>query len=202
MFDRWMVFIMQATSAKERVLIAAEELFHGRGYNAVSMRDIAEALEMRQASLYYHVPDGKEQLFVEVTERSLNRNLAGLNEAIAHAEPNIAAQLKAAAQWFASQMPMKLLSMLETDMPSISMANSQKLTYLAYQSMFVPIARLFHEAIERGEINQMDTNRLSGYFLSLMDGVSYSATAGFAQEPVDKLIDDMIDVLLNGARPR
>ena len=192
----------QATSAKERVLIAAEELFHDRGYNAVSMRDIAEVLEMRQASLYYHVPDGKEQLFVEVTERSLHRNLEGLNEAIIHAEPNVAAQLKAAAQWFASQMPMKLLSMLETDMPSISIENSQKLTFLAYQSMFMPIARLFQGAMERGEVRQMDPNSLSGYFLSLMDGVSYSATAGFAQEPIGELIDDMIDVLLNGAYSR
>lgn len=192
----------RATSAKERVLIAAEELFHNRGYNAVSMRDIAEALEMRQASLYYHVPDGKEQLFVEVTERSLHRNLEGLNEAIAGAEPYVAAQLKAAAQWFASQMPMKLLSMLETDMPSISMDNSQKLTFLAYQSMFMPIARLFQGAMERDEVRQMDPNGLSGYFLSLMDGVSYSATAGFAQEPIGELIDDMIDVLLNGACPR
>jgi AcrR family transcriptional regulator len=192
----------QATSAKERVLIAAEKLFHDRGYNAVSMRDIADALEMRQASLYYHVPDGKEQLFVEVTERSLHRNLAGLNEAITHAEPNVAAQLKAAAQWFASQMPMKLLSMLETDMPSISPENAQKLTFLAYQSMFMPIARLFQKAIEQGEVRQMDPNALSGYFLSLMDGVSYSATAGFASDPIEQLIDDMIDVLLNGAYRR
>lgn len=194
--------MIEATSAKDRVLIAAEELFHARGYNAVSMRDIADALEMRQASLYYHVPDGKEQLFVEVTERSLHRNLEGLNKSIAKAEADVKSQLNAAAQWFASQMPMKLLSMLETDMPSISAENAQKLTFLAYQSMFVPIARLFQTAIERGEVRNIDPNRLSGHFLSLMDGVSYSATAGFAVDPIDKLIDDMIDLLLNGAYPR
>jgi AcrR family transcriptional regulator len=192
----------EATSAKERVLNIAEELFHERGYNAVSMRDIADALEMRQASLYYHVPDGKEQLFVEVTERGLNRHSDGLTEAIANAEPNVAVQLEAAAQWFADHMPMKLLSMLESDMPAISPNNSQKLTFMAYQSMFVPIARLFQAAMERGEVRNMDPNRLAGHFLSLMDGLSYAATAGFAQDPMPKLITDMIDILLNGAYPR
>lgn len=192
----------QAISAKERVLITAEELFHERGYNAVSMRDIAEALDMRQASLYYHVPDGKEQLFVEVTERGLQRHQGGLDEAIRIAQPAIAAQLKAAAHWFASHLPMKLLSMLETDMPSISAQNSQKLIFMAYQAMFVPIIHIFQEAMERGEVRQMDPTRLAGHFLSMMDGVSYTATAGHTDEPMDKMIDDMIDVLLNGAYPR
>ena len=194
--------MIETANARERVLSVAEELFHERGYNAVSMRDIADALEMRQASLYYHVPDGKEQLFVEVTERGLERHQTGLAQVIAEAEPNIAAQLTVAAQWFGSHMPMKLLSMLETDMPAISSENSQKLVYMAYQAMFMPIARLFQQAMDRGEVRQMDPNRLAGHFLSLMDGISYSATAGFAVEPIDRLIDDMIDVLLNGAYPR
>lgn len=192
----------EVVSPRERVLSIAEELFHKRGYNAVSMRDIAEALEMRQASLYYHVPDGKEQLFVEVTERGLHRHQEGLDGAITKAEPTIEAQLKAAAQWFASHMPMKLLSMLETDMPAISAENSQKLVYMAYEAMFLPIARLFRAAIERGEVRPMDPNQLSGHFLSLMDGVSYTSTAGHTLEPVDHLIDDMIDIFLNGAYPR
>ncbi|MCB9419146.1 MAG: TetR/AcrR family transcriptional regulator [Ardenticatenaceae bacterium] len=194
--------MIEATSAKERVLNVAEELFHERGYTAVSMRDIADALEMRQASLYYHVPDGKEQLFVEVTERGLHRHQDGLAEAIQKAEPKIETQLKAAANWFASHMPMKLLSMLETDMLAISAENSQKLVYMAYEAMFMPIANLFAEAMDRGEVRRMDPNRLSGHFLALMDGVSYTSTAGHALEPIDQLVDDMIDVFLYGAYPR
>jgi len=91
---------------------------------------------------------------------------------------------------------------LETDMPAISAENSQKLVYMAYEAMFMPLARLFQAAIERGEVRQMDPNQLAGHFLSLMDGVSYSVTAGFATEPVDQVIRDMIDVFLNGAYPR
>jgi hypothetical protein len=132
----------------------------------------------------------------------LHRHQDGLAEAIRGAEPRIAAQLKAAGHWFASHMPMKLLSMLETDMPAISPENSQKLVFMAYEAMFSPIARLFAAASERGEVRPIDPNKLAGHFLSLMDGVSYSVTAGFAVEPIDQLLEDMIDVFLNGIYPR
>ena len=58
---------MQTQSdARQRVLDTAEALFLARGYSAVTLRDIADALAIKQASLYYHFPEGKEQLFVAV----------------------------------------------------------------------------------------------------------------------------------------
>jgi len=190
----------ETLDARERVLEVAEQLFHERGYNAVSMRDIAEALDMRQASLYYHVPNGKEQLFVEITQRGLIRHRQGLEEMIAGAEPNIEAQLLAAAHWLSDHAPIKLLSMLETDMPAISREGSQKLTYLAFQCFFVPLTRLFGRAIEAGELRPFDPNQLAGHFLSMMDGISYTTTAGHTQVPMDQLAKEMVDILLNGVR--
>jgi AcrR family transcriptional regulator len=191
---------MGFSKARERVLDTAEELFHKRGFNAVSMRDIADALEMRQASLYYHVPDGKEQLFVEITERGLRRHRIGLDEVIAEAKPGIESQLAAASKWLVDHAPIRLMSMLETDMPAISHENAQQLTYMAFQSFFSPITELFQKAIEKGEIRRFDPNQLAGHFLSMMDGISYTTTAGHAPAPMNKLAEDMIDLLLNGLR--
>lgn len=191
---------MQNTKAREHVLNTAERLFHEHGYKAVSMRDIADALEIRQASLYYHVPNGKEQLFVEITERALKRHHQGLDEIISQAEPDLEAQLLAASKWLADHAPLKLLSMLETDMPAISHENAQKLTYLAFQSFFTPIAKLFKQAIENGEVRSFDPNQLAGHFLSMMDGISYTTTAGHTPIPMSKLAEEMIDILLNGIR--
>jgi AcrR family transcriptional regulator len=186
--------------ARERVLNTAEQLFHERGYNAVSMRDVADALEMRQASLYYHVPNGKEQLFVEITERGLQRHRKGLDEIIAEAEPDIESQLTAASKWLVDHAPLKLLSMLETDMPAISPENAQKLTYMAFQCFFSPITKLFEKAMKKGEIRNFDPNQLAGHFLSMMDGISYTTTAGHTPIPMSKLAEEMIDILLNGIR--
>ncbi len=191
---------MSQHEARERVLETAERLFHEHGYNAVSMRDIADALQIRQASLYYHVPNGKEQLFVEITERGLRRHRKGLDEIIARAEPEIEAQLRAASQWLADHAPIKLLSMLESDMPVISDDNAQKLTYMAFQCFFTPITDLFEKAIEKGEIRPFDPNQLAGHFLSMMDGISYTTTAGHTPIPMEQLAEEMIDILLNGVR--
>jgi AcrR family transcriptional regulator len=193
---------MESNEARERVLNTAEQLFHERGYNAVSMRDIAEALNMRQASLYYHVPDGKEQLFVEITERGLRRHRKGLDEIIARAEPRIEAQLEAASQWLVDHAPIKLLSMLETDMPAISRDGAAKLTRMAYESFFTPITNIFDAAIEKGEIRAIDPNQLAGHFLSMMDGISYVTTASFTPAPMSELAQEMIDILLNGLRTK
>src|SRR5688500_2573667 len=123
------------TEARERVLDAAEQLFAQRGYAAVTLRDIGAAVGIRHASLYHHAPGGKEALFVEVTERHLERHRAGLVSVIAAAEPDLRAQLHAAAGWLLSQPPMDLIRMTYSDMPAIAEAHAERLSWLAYGAM-------------------------------------------------------------------
>lgn len=49
------------TSRKEEILQVAAGLFRERGYSAVSMRDIASALDIKAASLYNHI-SGKQEI--------------------------------------------------------------------------------------------------------------------------------------------
>ncbi len=87
-----------SSSGRDRVLDEAGRLFRKRGYNAVTMRDIAVEVGIRQASLYYHFPS-KEQLFVAVTERVFEHHRIGLQQAIQNAETNLRSQLQASARW-------------------------------------------------------------------------------------------------------
>ena len=48
---------------RERILAHAAHLFAIRGFDGVSMRDVAAAVSLTQAALYYHFPD-KEQLYL------------------------------------------------------------------------------------------------------------------------------------------
>lgn len=52
--------IMKLTRKKEIIQVASQ-LFKERGYNAVSMRDIAQAMDMKAASLYNHIA-GKQEI--------------------------------------------------------------------------------------------------------------------------------------------
>jgi AcrR family transcriptional regulator len=60
---------------REEILDAAAELFTSRGYAATSTRMIAEAVGIRQASLYYHVAS-KEELLEELLAGTVQPSLA------------------------------------------------------------------------------------------------------------------------------
>jgi len=110
----------KTSDARERVLDVAERLFHERGYKAVTMRDIADRLDIRQASLYYHAPGGKEELYAMVLERSMERHRQGLEAALMEAGPDLSDQLQAAAKWLLSQPPIHLSRILTSDLPTLS----------------------------------------------------------------------------------
>ena len=53
-------------TTREQILGTALELFRSQGYDATSLRQIAERLGLTKAALYYHFP-AKEHLVVELT---------------------------------------------------------------------------------------------------------------------------------------
>ncbi|NYI81241.1 TetR/AcrR family transcriptional regulator [Nocardioides panzhihuensis] len=55
---------------REQILHAAARLFVGRGFAATSTREIADAVGIRQASLYYHFAN-KDEILAELLERSV-----------------------------------------------------------------------------------------------------------------------------------
>lgn len=181
-----------------RVLETAETLFHQRGYNAVSMRDIANALGIKQASLYYHIPGGKEELYVEVMTRNFERHGNGLRQIIASAEINLRTQLKAAATWFVEHAPLGLLGMMQTDMPELSEASQTQLRESLIQQIWQPIHTCFLSAKARGEANDVRAENLTGAFLALMDGVTHAGTNGFLAGGMGESADYLIDILMDG----
>jgi len=58
------------TSPRDQILRKAAALFVEQGFGATSTRAIAEAVGMRQASLYYHFA-GKDEILVELLETSV-----------------------------------------------------------------------------------------------------------------------------------
>lgn len=55
-------------SRKQEIIQIASRLFKERGYNAVSMRDIAHAMDIKAASLYNHISGKQEILSTLVLE--------------------------------------------------------------------------------------------------------------------------------------
>ncbi len=189
------------SNARERVLIAAETLFRQRGYNTVTMRDIAEEVGIRQASLYYHFPT-KEQLFITVTEQVFERHREGLQQALTEAESDLRGQLQAASRWFISQPPLNFLSLMQSDMPALSEEQTQRLSLIFRQCIFDPIRNAFLAAQEQHQIRTVKPNILAGFFLLLvMDGINYASTLPDTS-PKDVMASEIVSVLLDGLQPQ
>lgn len=52
---------MKPSSRKEEIIFQASQLFKEKGYSAVTMRDIAQLMGMKAASLYNHI-EGKQEI--------------------------------------------------------------------------------------------------------------------------------------------
>ena len=64
------------------IIKAAEELFLAKGYKGVSMKDVADAVQVTPAALYYHFPQGKEDLFLSMLQTIFEEWSAGIHQAI------------------------------------------------------------------------------------------------------------------------
>jgi TetR/AcrR family transcriptional regulator, cholesterol catabolism regulator len=184
------------SDGRDRILDVAELLFQDRGYAAVSMRDIAEATGVRQASLYYHFPS-KEQLFVSVRERGFERHRVGLQNAFERADKELRSQLQAAADWFLSQPPIKFLGMMQSDMPSLSQEAEQHLARVSFQSTVEPIVQIFIVAQANGKIRNVQPRLLTGFFLSVLESIPFVYKPGKTATK-EEMTREMISVLLEG----
>lgn len=189
----------EMSDAKQRVLDVAEALFMRRGYNAVTLRDIAHELTMRQASLYYHFPEGKEQIYVAVAERAFERHRIGLEEAIDAAGADLTTQLRAVAAWFEAQPRMNLSSIMHSDLPALSEESAVNLGRVAYFSLFEPLQKAFMASHLRGETRAVNPTVLAGMVLAVIDGMAFSGRRPDSPSN-DEMMDNVISVMLDGLR--
>src|SRR5215472_5554681 len=70
-----------------QILTNAAELFLAKGYKGVSMKELAEAVEVTSAALYYHFPKGKEDLFTTMLQTVfVDEGVAGIEQTLAAAQ--------------------------------------------------------------------------------------------------------------------
>jgi TetR/AcrR family transcriptional regulator, cholesterol catabolism regulator len=71
-----------AVNRREDILAAAAELFHRKGFEGATMRDIASAVNMLSGSVFYHF-SSKEELFFAVYESGIAQISQAVQDAIA-----------------------------------------------------------------------------------------------------------------------
>ena len=187
------------SDARERVLDVAEKLFVEKGYAPVKLKHIADTLQMKQSSLYYYAPKGKEELFVLVMERSFTRHQAGIEAAI-RSGGTWEQSLRQVGYWLLSQPPMNFGRMFTSDMPALSEASATHLMEVSSRALFTPLEGLFERGVAEGEIQVPSTELMAGLLLAMVGSIQSSLDEWFTQTTRLKMVDDMIDVMLHGIK--
>lgn len=67
---------------RDQILEAAAQIFSEKGFHAASMRDIADAVDLRKASLYHHV-SSKQEILVDLLDKALDVLIASMEDVVA-----------------------------------------------------------------------------------------------------------------------
>ncbi len=67
---------------KEEILEAAAQIIREKGFHATSMQDIAQAVDLKKASLYHHVSN-KQEILVDLLDKALDILIEEMEEVVA-----------------------------------------------------------------------------------------------------------------------
>lgn len=189
-----------AAEGRDRVLRHAREFFAERGYDGVSMQQIAVAAGMTKAALYYHFRD-KEELFGHVMRLEMERVERVLG-AVVSDEGSLRDHLEgvavAAFGWFRSDFG-RLVGDLKLH---VSVACQREIG-CNVQAPYTVLRPRFARAVAEGELRaDLDLDLIVSLFLGLLWSQMQQARIDEAP-PGAELAAAIVDVLLCGisARP-
>lgn len=140
---------------KEVIITKASQLFREKGFNATSMRDLAEHVGVEAASLYNHIKS-KSELLQEICFKVANNFMEHMEKVIVSDDSAIG-KLEAILRFHINQMLHNYEEVYVGDRewkhltePYLSNMRSQRRTYRQH------IASIIEDGIRKGEIKKID----------------------------------------------
>src|SRR5712692_10533179 len=156
---------------QNRILDEAQALFSERGYVGTTVQQVANKLGITKAALYYHFPQGKEEIFVELMRRHLRRLHEGLEQAIGSGE-RIRERLEAMADYIAVHTPAGDVEKLRRELIHVNRSHRGSLRDDFHTLIVQTIRDVLRHGVERGELREHDSEFVTWVFLNSVCGVS------------------------------
>ena len=192
----------ETADSRAAILDAAKRLFMQDGYRGISMRQIAEAVGVTKAALYYHFHD-KEDLFIAIVEQYLLEMSALIDQVTALGSG--AAGVGAREQ--VSELVRRILAQPPEQRSIIRLASQElgnihphhRARFLAlYHDRFVGrITTLLQAGMSRGELRTMDPNVATWSLLGMMYPY-FHPTPPTQSAPTPALIDQLLQIYFDG----
>ena len=187
---------------RQEILDAARDLFVRDGYQAVSMRKIAEKIEYSPGTIYLHFRD-KDELFDCLSEEAFRKLLTRLQAFTALNATDPVERLRQgllAYVAFGLEHPDHYQITFMT--PAVRCANETDRRQAVGCESFGCLRTSVRDCIEAGALRVIDVDTASQVLWAGVHGVTSLLIAKPAFPWVDKtaLIEEMVDTLLKGLR--
>jgi AcrR family transcriptional regulator len=158
---------------RKRMVLEARAQFVAHGYAAVTMQEIADAVGVTKAALYYHFND-KEALFAEAFTDEMERISAGIAAQLA-TESTLEQQLQAVARFLLDTSGMEFARMVADLDRYVSL--DRRHAILNHSPRPRDIVRpAFELAMATGELSSVDLDVTISLFFSMVFGQMRNAT--------------------------
>ncbi len=154
---------------RQRILREATRQFVERGFDGVSIRDLAEACQVTNAALYYHFPD-KEHLFLEILEQGLENFTRILRNAREKYPASTQDCLKEFILGIFTQVPPEsrgVMRLATQEMEKLSPGLREKFKEIYAKEFLHPLEEILREGQARGEVRPLPSNLLVWAFLGI-----------------------------------
>ncbi len=186
-----------AGNVRERILDEAAVLFVEHGYHGLSMRQIAEAVGVSKAGLYYHFAD-KEALFLAILLRNIERVGELVDDARAaggSARVQVSRLLRNIVGGMAGSKG--IIRLAESDAGNLGPPARERM-HRAYIERFVgQVQAVLREGVESGELRELDLHRVTWLLL----GMAFSGLSA-PPERADAVVELMVGVFFDGVTRR
>ncbi|MCC7401078.1 MAG: TetR family transcriptional regulator [Chitinophagaceae bacterium] len=188
----------QRSSRKIFILQKAASMFREKGFNATSMRDLADAVGIEAASLYNHIKS-KNEILESICFAVANRYNSNMDEIEAGNQKPII-KLETLLRFHIQQMTNNYEEVYVSDRewkhldePYLSNFHNQRRTY---RKRF---ASVIDEGIRRNEIRKIDSPTAVLIILHAISGIE-SWHRSTARISAQELEDNMVMIMIDGLR--
>jgi AcrR family transcriptional regulator len=192
--------LAESTEGRERLMQAAFELFSERGYADVPIHEIAEAAGMTRSAPYYHFRN-KEDLYVAVTRREINRAVERMVQRLDRAE-TLRDKLIGIVTTFMETTTSQFGRYMSDFRRHMSEESQQAIMHEGPRptDLFGPI---FTDAYARGDFSRVTPDIAMNVFFMMAIGFAEVCSKGAEMarhglSEVDISAEQMVDVFLSG----
>jgi TetR/AcrR family transcriptional regulator, cholesterol catabolism regulator len=182
---------------RQQILSTAKTLFMEQGYRGLSMREIAEALGVSKAALYYYFRD-KEELFLAILDSYLDEMETALHQ-IQSNQVGVRRQIHDLVELILFQPAEQraVIRLSSQEMAQLSLPARQSFDRAYHRKFLDPIRLIIQNGILSGELRPIDPLIATWALLGMMYPYFYPIHSSDLSPP-GEVTDHLVQIFLDG----